>query len=306
MKPVSICLFLLIFCAGMNIGAAQSIEKISDNDFSIQTKSGVVMMVSREGGRILSFSLGNAEVVTQRSEHEYYGSTLWPGPQSSMSWPPYAALDRSCYAGGIEGDSLKLISAEDSVSGLQFEKVFRLTPDTRAISITYRIRNISEVEHKVDAWEVTRVPSKGGVSFYCKGDSANLPGSNLTEVTEFDGVVWYKPGAVPFEGGQKLFGSAMGGWIGYTRGRILFVKSFKDLSPDQFPPRQGEVEIYANGGRKYVEIENHGEFVSLKPQAALEYRVTWSLIRLPRKEKVVVGNRALVKYAQDCVYKLNK
>lgn len=36
------------------------------------------MKISAKGGRIISYTYDNEEILTQSSEHENFGSTLWP------------------------------------------------------------------------------------------------------------------------------------------------------------------------------------------------------------------------------------
>jgi hypothetical protein len=58
------------------------------------------------------------------------------------------------------------------------------------------------------------------------------------------------------------------------------VKSFADTLPAQAAPGEAEIEIYANAGHTYVEVENQGAYVSLAPGAATSWRVRWTLRKL--------------------------
>lgn len=117
----------------------------------------IVMKISASGGRIISFKYGETEILTQSSEHENFGSTLWTAPQSDWGWPPFAVLDSMEYLVEQKGTVLKMISEPDPKSGFQFEKTFTIASEN-TIQIEYLIRNISETSKSVGAWEVTRVP----------------------------------------------------------------------------------------------------------------------------------------------------
>lgn len=74
-------------------------------------------------------------------------------------------------------------------------------------------------------------------------------------------IIWYEMGKKPITDAQKLFSTAKEGWIAHYRNGVLLVKCFPDISLSQLPPGHGEVEIYVAPNGKYVELENHGEYV---------------------------------------------
>lgn len=277
-----------------NINAQPEVAtKNSDGDFALRNKS-VTLSVIMPGGRIVSFRHGNSEIITQRSEHVNFGSTLWLGPQSNWGWPPYKILDEEKYQALFSTDSIYLKSQPDTLSGFQLTKSIRPDKKANCFVVTYTLRNISGTTRQTDAWEVTRVPA-GGLSFFPEGEKAKLPGSDLQNTTSIQGYTWFCCGLDKFEGGQKLYASASGGWLAHVHQNLLFIKQFPDILPDQLAPQQGEVEIYAHGDRTYIELENHSQYVTLAPGESLKYQVKWYLVTLPASIKAEAGNPELIK-----------
>lgn len=283
-------------------GFSQEKNRIIKGTGIFQLKSGLAKMtISNSGARIVSLKLGDTELLTQKTEHENFGSTLWLGPQSNWGWPPYSALDNEKYTGKTNGDSIWLKSRKDKISGFQIEKVFKALDDN-SFSVTYILRNISNVPRKVTAWEVTRVPA-GGLSFYPSGEIALLPVSNLEGITVTDSITWFNCSLLPFSGEQKLYATGKEGWLAHIHKNILLLKKFKDTKVRELAPEQGEIEIYANGERKYIELENHSAFTELLPGESFQYTVIWYLKQLSEDTKVVQGNLMLLKEVKTLIVK---
>jgi hypothetical protein len=79
---------------------------------------------------------------------------------------------------------------------------------------------------------------------------------------------------------SKYFTDARG-WLAHIHRGILFLRTFPDLTPEQAAPRQGELELYFNVERDYIELENQGAYVTLAPGQRLHYRVVWRFRSLP-------------------------
>lgn len=284
-----------------SLSHAQTQEASKPLKDEFELRNGLVTLsVIKQGGRIVSFRYMTNEIVTQASEHENFGSTLWLGPQSNWGWPPYQTLDEEKYHAICNSDSITLISEPDTISGFQVTKRIKSDRERNCFVITYLIKNISTVTKQTDAWEVTRVPS-GGLSFFPEGEIANLPKSNLKGVTHSQGYYWFQCGQDKFAGGQKLFASASGGWLAHVHQTLLFIKKFKDISSDLLAPQQGEVEIYAHGDRSYIELENHSRYETLLPGKTLKYEVEWYLIPLSSSIKAETGNLELVDFVSQIV-----
>jgi hypothetical protein len=82
---------------------------------------------------------------------------------------------------------------------------------------------------------------------------------------------------------QKLFATAGQGWLGYAVNNVLFIKQFPDTKPEDYSPKQGEIELYANKEKSYAELENHGRYSILQPGQSISYVVNWYLLPIPKE-----------------------
>lgn len=232
-----------------------------------------------KGGRIISFKRGNQELLTSSEIHPvYFGSTFWLSPQSEY-WPPYPALDQNPYEIVVENEKARLSSRIDSVAGIRMVKEFSVSRSDTAILIDYLIENISGSSKQLAPWDVTRVP--GGFSFFPVGENSEQNRSDVDGAYEEKGMMWFPFTRQSNEKGQKLFYTAREGWMAHQYQGLLFVKCFPDIQPEEMPPGQGEAEIYVAPKGLYVELENHGKYVTLQPGESVMYRQKWFLIPLP-------------------------
>lgn len=250
------------------------------------------------GARIVSFSLGQTELLTPSSVHpENYGSTFWDAPQTNWNWPPRAALDSEPYSANGSEDQVELTSQIDP-TGLQFSKRIRADLARQCFEIDYGIRNCADQPVKVGPWEVTRVA--GGLSFFPYEEVAGLPPTALEPVCYQDGICWYAFDASYLATGRKLFSGAREGWLAHLGpDRSLFVKTFPDTQPGDYAPEQAEVEIWGHDGGIYVELENHGCYRELAPGQTMSYKVVWHLRRLPENLDIKQGSADLVQIARQ-------
>lgn len=257
-----------------------------------ELKSGnLIMKVSSMGGRILSLSCCGKEILTQATEHENFGATLWTAPQSDWGWPPFAVLDVQEYQVTKKKNYLKMTSMPDQKSGLQIIKTWK-SEGHQKVEIEYQIKNISDRPKSVGAWDVSRVPC-GGLSFYPEGGEGKVPESNLKIDLQKEGINWISIDKAPIEDHEKLFSTAKDGWLAYVLNGMLFIKQFPDTKPENYSPQHGEVEIYINKEKSYIELENHGSYQLLKPGESLTYQENWFLLPVSKSIKSEAGNQAL-------------
>ncbi len=286
---------VLLSTVSFTVGQKESSDGIGKK---YELKSGkIVMTISACGGRIISFKYGKKEMLTQSTEHENFGSTLWTSPQSEWGWPPFVVLDSLPYHVIQKDKILKMISQPDPKSGFQFEKTWQLV-GAHCIRIEYQIRNISDKSRGVGAWEVTRVPS-GGIAFFPEGKPAKIPESTLKSDLQQQGINWFIFDRRPIESNEKSFSAAYEGWLAYIHNGLVFMKQFPDISPENYSPQQGEVEIYVNKEKSYIELENHGTYTQLLPGEFLSYVVNWNLLPLPRNIKPEIGNPEISSFVRQ-------
>ncbi len=248
-------------------------------DSCCSLKSGsLIFSVDISLGRVVSFSWNEDEfLLDSNRESVYYGATLWPAPQQYW-WPVDEALDGQPYRLVSKSGTQFHIQSLPGKSGLQFEKIFTLQPDT-SIHILYRIRNGGKTEKKVGAWELIRTPY--GTTFFPGTTAQELTQSNLQHVRHHDGVMWYDFNPMEIQTAQKLFTGAAQGWIAHRKDNLLFIKSYPDLLEGQIAPGHGEVELFVNESATYVELETHGEYVGLQLNDSISYAVVWYLRNFP-------------------------
>lgn len=257
------------------------------------------MKISANGGRIISYRIGEKEILTQASEHENYGSTLWTALQSDWGWPPFTVLDEFEYEVEEMSDLLKMTSHPDPKSGFQMIKTWK-TVGKQKIQIDYQIRNISDKPKSVGAWVVSRAKC-GGMAFFPNGGDGKLPESNVKIELQKEGISWISIDQNPIDKHQKLFSTAKDGWLAYALNGVLFIKQFPDTHPDDYSPQQGEVEIYINKEKIYIELENHGPYQLLQPGESLNYQENWFLLPIPEEIAVKPGNKELTKLVRQTI-----
>lgn len=257
---------------------------------------------AQHGARITSFAYENQEVLTQPHEHaENFGSTLWDAPQSRWRWPPPILLDSAPYTAHVNADQLQFTSSRDEESGLQFIKVFRLLADPMGVEIEYFIKNTGSAALTTAAWEITRAP--GGLTFLPSSQLTPSAASTLPGVQFTGGHAWYAIDPSPLDIGKKAFFDMDAGWLAHvTPNRMLFIKSFTPLTPDQYSPGHAAVEVYAHIDGAYVELENHGPSTLLQPGETLGYPVHWQVQPLPAAVKMIAGSKTLVEFAQEILH----
>jgi hypothetical protein len=248
-----------------------------------------------EGGRLASLRYDGVDLVLPPGRVPgFHGDTFWPSPQSRFEWPPPPILDAETYEVVAESaSSLTVRSAPDPDFGLQVDKRFDLREHAMAIEFT--VTNIWTRSQDVAPWQVTRAP-RSGVVVWATGQpfhdadrlqkQAEDPGCRFVHrdsAIEFEGLTMGADhssvtlGAVPTT--SKLFTDAHG-WLAHAHHATLFLRIFPDLTVEQAAPRQGEVELFVDPERDYIELENQGAHVTLAPGESLTYAVEWRFHRL--------------------------
>lgn len=257
-------------------GYSNPIIKCTENVYTLSLGDLSFSVSAETGGRIVSFRRGKSELLTADSVNSvYYGATLWLSPQANY-WPPCPAIDKLPYEARIDEEKLSLTS-QMGKADICITKEFSISAADTSVCITYKIKNTSDKIQRLAPWDVSRV--SGGLSFFPVGekdDTINKQGIPTAYVE--NGILWFpfvKEKNMP---AQKLFNTAKEGWMAHYYKNILFVKCFPDIQVEDIPPGQGEVEFFIATGGKYIELENHGKYISLSPNQSVEYKQKWFLI----------------------------
>ena len=255
--------------------AAQTVTALEDGLYRI-TEDDVTMTVdAQHGGKILSFKLGEAEVLNQGRFPNSFGSTFWTSPQAQWNWPPVAEYDTAPFSAEIRDGALLLTGQKSERFGYRIRKRFETNPEDGAIVITYTIVNESGETRQVAPWEISRVPN-GGVVFF---DAPAVEPANNMEGLPFTfahGAAWY----VMDEASMNRKINADGhGWLAFSANGLMLVKAFDDIEAAQAAPGEAEIQIYANPGKTFVEIEEQGPYTTLAPGASLDWTVRWYVLK---------------------------
>jgi hypothetical protein len=311
--------FALLACAGACGGGGDEkaptfmpVSAAAEGDLYTLTLGDLKMVVDgAKGARITEFSLrGSNVLVTRDQNHDNFGSTYWPSPQSSWCtagggcWPPPAAIDGGAYTGGVDAaNTIQLASAEQAIAGIAgsavtVTKQFSPVPESGAVDVTYTLTNASPTDSiSLAPWQVSRVAT-GGLTFFGKGTGpvtyAPNTSSNFT-VDEMAGALWYDSQPVTHD--SKAFADGTG-WIAQvTPDRLLYLLSYPDFEPAAGAPGEAEIELYTNSSDVYVEFEQQGALATIAPGASMTWTLRWKLRPLSGGTTVAPGDADLAAFA---------
>lgn len=231
------------------------------------------MMISENGGKILSLKYDETEVISQLRWPESFGSTFWTSPQREWNWPPVSEFDKQSYTVQQNDDAIVMTSQPSSRLGLQVSKKFMTDKQRKAIVITYSIKNVTDTIRSVAPWEITRVPNSGLIFFDASKES--ISPANLLPFQFAHNVAWYQADAI--NENRKINADGKG-WLAYANNGLLLVKQFTDLDASQPAPGEAEVQVYVNRGTTYIELESQGAYTALNPGQQLSWTVCWYLL----------------------------
>jgi hypothetical protein len=251
------------------------------------------------GARVTSWKLGGAELLTGPDvEADNFGSTFWPSPQSAWDWPPPAEIDKLPYDGGLRETTVTLESQTSPSLGLGVTKSF--TPDLvkGGVIVEYTLENRGSQATRVAPWEITRLFPRG-MCFFPTGGAPYTNHLVLPESVDVAGVTFVPYDAAKIASHQKLFADGRGGYLAHVdpSARALIVKVFEDISASQAAPGEGEIEIYFDGQRRYIELEQQGAYTELARGQSFSWKVGWYLRKIPETVSVRAGSAELVALA---------
>lgn len=254
-----------------------------------------------QGARVTAFRIGAENVLTGPDINPLnFGSTFWTSPQADWNWPPPVELDSGPYAVSGTGAELTFTSAPAEPLGVQVSKQFRIDGANETIDITYAIENKGPAPRTLAPWEISRLAT-GGLTFFPVG--GGIQPTSVLKVREIDSVVWFEYDAKSITDHQKMFAHGAEGWIAHVDlpRRMLFLKSFPEISPEEQAPGEAQLELYADPTHTYVEVEQQGPYRTIAPGERLEWTVTWRLRRIPLGVDLVAGNKDLLALVRHLV-----
>lgn len=281
-------------------------DQIQQNGDKFLIKHGQISMLLLPaiGGRIASVKYGEHEflITPELSNSLLWGSVLWSSPQNDWGWPPVDVLDSNPYEVSAKDKELVFTSNIDPKTGYQFVKAYSVVEGAEALRINYRIYNRSTKEKTVAPWEITRLPTAGTI-FFPKGFSEFDSSIFYPMVTDtVEGVVWFTYDRKTLKDDHhKLMTDGEEGWLAYTHEGYLLIKQFDNVPVHSIAPNEGEIELFANAEKTYMEIEQQGAMVDLQPGEHLDWQVIWHIKKLPALMNTQHGSAELVQLVRKLV-----
>lgn len=288
----------LLVAAAFTFKDNKPVPQHKDGIYSIKVYNQILEIEPAVGGRILSLKIDGKDFLTGKSVNaDNWGSTFWPSPQSAWGWPPSQELDKKPYKVSIEKNVVKMVSEKDPKLGVVFTKEISGNSKDTSFTIKYTITNQSDKAQKISPWEISRV-FPGGITFYPTGKGEKK--GDLAKLTEDkNGITWFDYNAVTIPSGvPKLIADGSEGWMAQANNDLLFVKKWPEVPFEKMAPEEGEIELYTNPDKSYIEIEQQGAYEEIAPGKSISWEVKWVLRKLPSKVKAQAGSPELVKFAR--------
>ena len=103
---------IIMLFAALSLGSAalsaQTVKAVEDGKYDIKVGDITMTVNAAQGGKIVSYRLGDKEVLSQTRFPNSFGSTFWTSPQSEWNWPPVAEYDRKAFKAEVNGNVLVL------------------------------------------------------------------------------------------------------------------------------------------------------------------------------------------------------
>ena len=229
--------------------------------------------------------------------NNFGGDWLWPVAQSrwhtfnnNTNWPPPAILETGrwqCVAWqSLDGSqSCRMTRDYGEPLNLRVTRLARLHADQPILTIHQQVERTAESEIPATLWNISQIPGVTHAILPTDADSAFPSGYKVLDfIPPAPEQVSLCDQAAVFQVAQasehKLSSDSKRSWIGVQRAPYLIVESVVNPElPDPFPDFGSRVELYANSGLGYTEIETLAPEVFLKPGEKLENRLQIMVLR---------------------------
>lgn len=289
--------------------SCQPQENTSEQEKSTRTETHVpkgILTVAEQtlevdaenGGKIKALIIDGKNFLTgPEINADNWGSTFWTSPQSAWGWPPAKEINQNAYQVEYTDGLIKMTSEKDSIQGYVISKVISANETDTSFTIVYSIENQSEKDGYVAPWEITRV-EPNGITFYPTGEGEKS-GLLAPLVKDINSITWFDYNAVTIPNDvPKLMADGAEGWLAQVNNGYILVKVFEDIPLEKNAPGEGEIEIYTNPDKSYIEIEQQGAYDLLKKGETVSWTVKWVLRKLPKNIDAKAGSDSLSAYAR--------
>ena len=281
--------------------SAQTVQKLDDEKYVLSVQDLSMTVDAGHGGKILSFKLGEQEVLAQNPaaapqpaqpgegqprrrffNPNSYGSTFWTSPQAEWNWPPVPEYDNLPYTAEIKDGPVKVadvilpalfLQGQVSKYGYRVCKAFTVDPSDLAFVITYSIVNESGETRKIAPWQISRVPNGGGFLEFDAKPEGVTP-ADLMKVTFAEGLATLEVDVADQNRKINVDGK---GWLNFRDKGLVLTQRFPDIAQEAAAPGEAEIQVYIDARKSFVEIEAQGPYTELKPGEKLDWTVRWYL-----------------------------
>lgn len=242
------------------------------------------------GPRILGFSTGGANVLAELPDTVieatgvppyrcWGGHRLWVAPE--IPNVTYESEDAPV-AIARRHDGVEITRHAESAHGVG--KSLLVALDREGARIEHRVTNTSTAGIRIAPWAITQFPLEGlaVVSIGTTPSSAHQASRSIvlwpyTRLADSRLALDDMFIAVTAEQGEplKVGAAGHGGWLGYLRDDLLFVKQFEERFTAPYADLGATAQIYS--GPEFLELETLGELRVLGPGEHAEHAERWSL-----------------------------
>ena len=215
------------------------------------------------------------------NKYGYGGYKTWPAPQSEWpgTWPPPPIMDWGEYEYEVTHASkdsvtvwLKGQTEQYQAPDLRFDRYITVYKNSTLAKVVTVLFNDSDTEKNQAIWEVTQTIVQHENKHDYNNFSAYFPAAKASDIWGSGGPHYeevlpgiYKANYSSVEG--KIFVAASDGWVCFVdeRDKQTYTKVFDMPEGAEYADDGASVEIYTNGGNRYMEVEVLGPYEPIGP-----------------------------------------
>lgn len=223
------------------------------------------------------------------------GDWIWPVSQAhwgrlfGLNWPPQPFIDGlpwtgNAWVGGDGSQSCRVSIDIGAPLHVRLQRTFRIDPGSSVVTIRQRAESTGVSEAPITLWNITQIGGALRVALPVDADSRFTGGVKILDFAPpaADLLTRTVGGVVVLDTARgtehKLGSDSARGWIAAQKGDVLVVERAETINPGgEFPDGGCRVEVYANSGLGYAEIETLSEERVLNPGESIENVLTISL-----------------------------
>lgn len=289
-----------------------------------------LVVVPPVGGRVLSWSVNGENIIYENTS--VAGRTLSNSPAGFSPGgsqcdigpelrgiPPHQDLWVGNWTGTAPKDYvIRVASPADMTVGLQIEREFTMDPQTGELGLVQLMRNVINNDTTFCLWDRTLCKS-GGFALLPLNKKSRFParwsirrgksGSYTYDgqrpadarARVMDNVLVVQARDLPDARELKVGTDTADGWIGYVRGRVLFVKFFPVFPRENYTDGGNTLEFYCS--ERVAELEPLSPEIRLTAGKEYRFPEKWVLIDLGQEITTYEQARAVVKQIDKSPFK---